>query len=67
MGKIQGLKCIECGSTKLWSTGLTVTRKGKKERCKCQECGRSFYVGDAKKEQSPKVQFAKRSHRKKAS
>jgi len=63
MAKIQGLKCIECGSTKLWSTGLTVTRKGKKERCKCQECGRSFYVEEARKAQgaAPK----KRSHSKK--
>jgi len=60
VGKLQGVKCIECGGTRVWSTGLTVTRKGKRERGKCQDCARTFYVDVA-----VKAQPAKRSHKKK--
>lgn len=38
------LKCPECGSAKTVKQGTVTTRKGKKPRRKCQECGRTFYA-----------------------
>jgi len=55
MRKFQGIKCIECGSKNVTSIGLTATRKGKKERGRCQDCARSFYVVEAQRAQHMKM------------
>lgn len=49
---VQGIKCPDCGCTKVWKVGYTPTRQGKKARYKCTECGRSFFL--AKKKRSKK-------------
>jgi predicted Zn finger-like uncharacterized protein len=38
------IKCPECGSTKIVRFGSIPTRSGKKQRYRCQECGRTFYA-----------------------
>jgi len=48
MGRRQ-MKCPECGSTAVVRIGFVVTRSGKKQRCKCNKCGRTFYMEKAEK------------------
>jgi transposase-like protein len=35
--------CPECLKEHVNKVGLAVTRKGKKQRYQCRECGRTFY------------------------
>jgi transposase-like protein len=34
--------CKECGSSHVVKSGIAVTRKGKKQRWQCRECGLVF-------------------------
>jgi transposase-like protein len=38
------MNCPECGSDKIIKAGFNVTRQGKKQKLKCQNCGRIFYL-----------------------
>lgn len=38
------MKCPECGSTTVVRIGLIVTRAGRKQRYRCNTCGRTFYA-----------------------
>ena len=35
--------CPECKSTQTVKIGMNTTRKGKLQRMKCQDCGKTFY------------------------
>ena len=37
------VKCVECGSTRVWAKGQTPSRSGPKQRYVCFTCGRTFY------------------------
>jgi predicted RNA-binding Zn-ribbon protein involved in translation (DUF1610 family) len=39
------LKCPECGSTRIIKFGRHMTRRGRKQRYQCRDCGRSFLEG----------------------
>jgi len=39
--------CPECGSTSVRKMGFTLTRRGKKQRLQCKNCGRVFYPQEA--------------------
>jgi predicted RNA-binding Zn-ribbon protein involved in translation (DUF1610 family) len=43
--KPEALKCPECGSTRVVKFGRHMTRRGRKQRYQCQDCGRSFLEG----------------------
>ncbi|MCK5609031.1 IS1 family transposase [Candidatus Pacearchaeota archaeon] len=38
-------KCPECKSEKLVKLGKIPTRNGKKQRLRCQDCGKTMYEG----------------------
>lgn len=40
------MKCPECGSAAIVRIGFIVTREGKKQRHKCNSCGRTFYAAN---------------------
>jgi len=44
-------KCPECNSEKIIKAGFNVTRKGKKQKLKCQDCGRTFYPPQKEKKE----------------
>jgi len=39
---VESRKCV-CGSNHIVKLGFVPTRQGKKQRYRCQECGRTFY------------------------
>jgi predicted RNA-binding Zn-ribbon protein involved in translation (DUF1610 family) len=43
--KPEALKCPECGSTRVVRFGRHMTRRGRRQRYQCQDCGRSFLEG----------------------
>jgi transposase-like protein len=45
---IENMKCV-CGSMNIKKSGIAVTRKGKKQRYFCNECGRTFLKSEDKK------------------
>jgi len=45
------MKCPECGSATVVRIGFIVTREGKKQRHKCNKCGRTFYAQNPEKKQ----------------
>ncbi len=42
------MNCPECRSNKVVRMGFIVTRNGKKQRYRCNKCGRTFYVNKQK-------------------
>lgn len=38
------VKCPECGSKHTIKAGFTMTRKGRKQRRQCKDCGHIFYA-----------------------
>jgi len=38
------MRCPRCKSKHIVKIGTIVTRKGKKQRFKCQKCGTTFYA-----------------------
>lgn len=38
-------RCPECGAVHVIRYGFRVTRRGRRQVLKCQECGRVFYAG----------------------
>jgi len=48
------MRCPECGSDHTNKCGYRITRKGKKPRLQCQECGKTFYdVRELDEEKAP--------------
>ncbi|MFA5365615.1 MAG: hypothetical protein WC325_10595 [Candidatus Bathyarchaeia archaeon] len=43
MKEITNLNCPECKSTHIVKAGFAITRKGRKQKYKCQTCARTFY------------------------
>lgn len=41
------MKCPECNSTTVVRIGFIVTKSGKKQRYKCNKCGRTFYAANS--------------------
>jgi transposase-like protein len=51
------VKCVECGSQKVWAKGQVPSRTGPKQRYVCFTCGRTFY----KPKVEPKLARAKKA------
>jgi transposase-like protein len=44
------IKCKRCGSSHIVAHGsVTTVKSGERERCKCQNCGHTFYRDENKK------------------
>lgn len=49
--KMTETRCPECKSTNIQKAGFAITRRGKKQRFQCRECGRVFYGDDTEVKQ----------------